>query len=306
MAAYLRVSDAIAECVASGALSPGDRLPSVREAARRYETAPATVTRAYRRLAEAGVIDAITEGRRSRVATGGYLAARRLTGQAAGTGLLRLGGSDDPALDLVLREAGDGRIVTVGERGSFHGLTGLWRGSADAAAIHLRHHSGEYNSPFARTLLRGRHPVLIHLWRREQGLLAPQGCPARVAGLRGLRVARRRFGTGTRVLLDRLLADADVPAAAVTGPEAATHLEVGMAVAAGQADAGLGVRAAATLLGLDFTPVTWEDFDIALSADALDDAQPLIAALQRETVRSTVEALGGYDLSASGMVRLLD
>jgi molybdate-binding protein len=306
MTTYLQVSDDIAERVASGVLEPGDRLPSVREAARQYATTPATATRAYRRLAGAGVIDAVTEGRRSRVATGGQLAARRLTGQVAGSGLLRLGGSDDPALDIVLREAEDGRIVTVGERGSFHGLTGLWRGSADAAAIHLRHHSGEYNSPFACTLLRARRPALIHLWRREQGMLAPGKSPAGVAGLRGLRVARRRFGTGTRVLLDRLLADAGIPAAAVTGPEAATHLEVGMAVAAGQADAGLGVRAAATLLGLGFTPVTWEDFDIALSADALDDAQPLMAALLRPSVRSAVEALGGYDLSQSGTVRLLD
>jgi hypothetical protein len=44
---------------------------------------------------------------------------------------------------------------------------------------------------------------------RTQALLTPEGNPARVTGvadLRGLRVARRQFGTGTRVLLDRLLA----------------------------------------------------------------------------------------------------
>jgi DNA-binding transcriptional regulator YhcF (GntR family) len=164
MATYLRVSDDIAERVASGALTMGDELPSMREAARWYGTTTTTVARAYRRLADAGVIDSM-DRRRSRVARGGGLAARRLTGQAA-SGLLRLAGSDDPALDIVLREAGDGRVATVGARGSFHGLTGLWRGTADAAAIHLRHRSGAHNSPFARTLLRGRRPALIHLWRR--------------------------------------------------------------------------------------------------------------------------------------------
>jgi len=199
-------------------------------------------------------------------------------------------------------------VVTVGTRGSFHGLTGIWRGTADAAAIHLQHRSGERNSPFARTLLRGRQPTLIHLWRREQGLLTPEGNPAGVSGieqLRGLRVARRQFGTGTRVLLDRLLADAGIAPESVAGPETASHLEVAMAIASGQADAGLGVRAAATALDLSFTPVAWEDFDIVLSADALASAEPLIAALRDPAVQSAVDSLGGYDLSKTGTIELL-
>jgi molybdate-binding protein len=44
--------------------------------------------------------------------------------------------------------------------------------------------------------------------------------------------------------------------ASVAGPEAGSHLEVAMTVASGQADAGLGVRAAATALDLGFVPVT--------------------------------------------------
>lgn len=308
MATYLRVSDEIAGRVASGALAAGDELPSVRDAALRYGTTTTTVARAYRRLADAGVINSAGR-RRCRVAAGGDLAARRMMGHAADSGLLRLAGSDDPALDVVLRETRAGQVVTVGARGSFHGLTGLWRGSADAAAIHLRHRSGAHNSPFARTLLRGRRPALIHLWRREQGLLTPEGNPGHVTGvaeLRGLRVARRQFGTGTRVLLDQLLADAGIPPAAVTGPEAASHLEVAMAIAAGQADTGLGVRAAATALGLGFIPLAWENFDIVLSADTLQAAEPLIAALRQAAVRSAVDALGGYDLAQSGTVQLLD
>ena len=307
MATYLQVSDDIAERVASGALTAGDELPSVREAARRYGTTTTTAARAYRRLADAGVIHS-ADRRRSRVADGGDCAARRLIGQVAGSSLLRLAGSDDPALDIVLREAGADRVVTVGTRGSFHGLTGLWRGRADAAAIHLRHRSGVHNGPFAHALLRGRRPALIHLWRREQGLLTPEGNPARVTGvadLRGLRVARRQFGTGTRVLLDRLLANAGIPDSAVTGPEADSHLEVAMAIAAGQAEVGLGVRAAATALDLSFTPVTWEDFDVVLSADALEAAEALIAALRDPAVQSVVHSLGGYDLSRIGTVWLL-
>ena len=308
MATYLQVSGDIAGRVASGELAAGEELPGVREAARRYGTTTTTMARAYRRLASAGVIE-VADRRRSRVAVEGALAARRLLDGAQGEpAVLRLAGSDDPGLDIVLRGAGDGRVVTVGARGSFHGLTGIWQGTADAAAIHLRHRSGTQNSPFARTLLRGRQPALIHLWRREQGLLTPDGNPAGLTGveqLRGLRVARRQFGTGTRALLDRLLADAGIPPESVTGPEAASHLEVAMAVASWQADAGLGVRAAATALDLSFTPVTWEDFDIVLSADALVAAEPLIAALRDPAVQSAVSSLGGYNLSGTGTVRLL-
>ena len=303
MARYLQVSNQVASDVAARVLGPGDELPSIRDAASRYNTTGSTIGRAYRHLADAGVID-IADRRRSRVAAGGEIAARRLLD---GDRALRLAGSDDPGLDLVLRHAG-ASVVTVGARGSFHGLTRIWRGTADAAAIHLWHRSGTHNSPFARALLRGRRPAIIHLWRREQGLFTPEGNPGHIAGppdLRTLRVARRQYGAGTRVLLDRLLTEAGIAPASVTGPETGSHLEVAMSVAAGQADTGLGVRAAATALDLGFVPVAWEDFDIVLSGDALAAAEPLIAALRDPGVQSTISALGGYDIARAGAVEYL-
>jgi len=303
MARYLQVSSEIASEVESGKLGPGDELPSIRDAAARYRTTGSTIGRAYRHLATAGVIE-VADRRRSRVAAAGASAAGRLLG---GHPALRLAGSDDPGLDIVLRQAGSS-VVTVGARGSFHGLTGIWRGTADAAAIHLRHRSGGHNSAFARALLRGRRPAIIHLWRREQGLLTPPGNPDHISDpgdLRALRIARRQYGAGTRVLLDRLLTEAGVAPASVSGPEAASHLEVAMSVASGQADAGLGVRAAASALDLGFVPVIWEDFDIVLSGDALPAAEPLICALRDPDVRSSIHSLDGYDLSRAGSVDML-
>jgi putative molybdopterin biosynthesis protein len=78
-----------------------------------------------------------------------------------------------------------------------------------------------------------------------------------------------------------------------------------MSVASGQADAGLGVRAAAEALDLHFIPVAWEEFDIVLTGDALAAAEPLIAAVRDPVVQSSVCALGGYDLSRAGAVELL-
>jgi molybdate-binding protein len=321
MATYHDLSMSIAGEVASGALAPGDALPSVRATASRHVTTTVTVARAYRHLADAGVIET-GDRRRARVSTAGPAAAARLLGEGAdpgqalatpagpaqpATAVLRLAGSDDPGLGIALRDAG-ASVLMVGPRGSFHGLSQLWAQTADAAAIHLRHHSGAYNAPFAAQLLRGRRPAVIHVWRREQGIISTGGGPARVADLARSarwRFARRQFGTGTRALLDRLLAEAGVPEDSVRGPEVATHLEVAMAVAAGQAEAGLGVRAAAAALGLEFTPLAWEDFDIVLSGDDLPAAEALIETLRDHAVRESVSALGGYDVSRAGAVQLI-
>ena len=78
-----------------------------------------------------------------------------------------------------------------------------------------------------------------------------------------------------------------------------------MSVASGQADTGLAVRAAATALDLGFIPLTWEDFDIAISGDALPAAEPLIFALRDQRVQSAISVLGGYDISRMGSVEML-
>lgn len=303
MTRYLEVSSEIARLVEAGELPTGAELPSVRVLAAGRDTTPSTISRAYRHLAHAGVITQ-SERRRATVAADGAFAAKRLLGRERP---FRLAGSDDPALDVVLRRAGRS-VIAVGTRGSFQGLTALWRGTADGAAIHLLHRSGVYNVPFARALLRDRQPSLIHLWRREQGLLVPLGNPRRISepgDLKELQVAKREFGAGTRVLLDRMLADADIAPDAVAGPVAGSHLEIALAVASGVADTGLGVRAAATALDLDFVPLVWEDYDIALGAEALGAAAPLIDALRDRTVRGSIAELGGYDVEMTGAIEIL-
>lgn len=303
MALYRRLGELLADQVESGKLTPGDCLPSIRELARAYGTTTATVGRAYQELADAGVID-IRERARATVAVDGQGAARRmLNGHVA----LRLAGSDDPALDLALRATG-ATVVAIGERGSFQGLTRLWQGTADAAAIHLPHRSGIPNKPFAISVLRHRQPVLIHLWRREQGLLTPPGNPdhiSELADVRGLRMARRRLGTGTRVLLDHLLAQAGITPKQIQGPEAGSHLEVAMTIATGQADVGLGARAAATAMGLDFLPLAWEEFDLILSGAMLDATEPLLSTLRDPTVQAAINELGGYDTNKTGVIESL-
>jgi len=303
MTRYLEITQAIAARVMSGELEPGAELPSIRELAQQQRTTPSTVSRAYRHLEHAGVISQ-GDRRRARVAPDAEMAARRLLRSDRD---FRLAGSDDPALDIVLREAGRA-VVTVGTRGSFQGLTALWRGTAEGAAIHLLHHSGVYNAPYASALLRGRLPTLIHLWRREQGLLVAPGNRKRITTVNDLqhaRVAKREFGAGTRVLLDRMLTDAQIAPDSVPGPDCASHLEVALAVASGIADVGVGVRAAAQALDLEFIPLVWEQYDVVLAGDSISAAEPLITALRTPAVRSSIEQLGGYVAEHAGEIEAL-
>jgi len=300
MTRYLDLTAKLAARIAAGELPAGSALASVRELAAQEGTTASTVGRAYRELAEAGAIE-LAPRRAGRVAAHGPLMARSLL---RGRAPFRLAGSDDPALSLLMAAVPDA-VASVGAAGSYRGLTALWSGRADGAALHLRHRSGEYNAPFARAVLAGRDPVLVHLWRREQGLIVPAGNPQRierVADLAAVRVARRPTGTGTRTLLDRLLLDARLDPAAIAGPVVELHLDVALAVATGEADAGLGLRSAATPLELGFVPVVWEPFQIATTRTQSGGVRPLLEALAGGDAAGRILALGGYDLEGAGEV----
>ncbi|MHA6628724.1 substrate-binding domain-containing protein [Pseudonocardia sichuanensis] len=298
MTRYVEISTELARRVRYGDLLPGGELPAIRGYGRELGATSSTIVRAYRHLADAGVIT-LVDRRRARVSTDGPIAAARLL---EADRVFRLAGSDDPALQLLLCHAGPA-VVPVGTRGSFHGLRALARGDADGAAIHLRHYTGVYNAPYARALLADQRPHLLHLWRREQGLLVPAGNPQRITGPADLarrRVARREPGAGTRVLLEQQIITAGTDPYAVTGPELTSHLEIALAVASGIADAALGLRATVTDLGLEFIPLIWESYDVVLGAAVLGAARPLIAAVNDPGVRAAVDAIGGYDLAAAG------
>ena len=54
---WSQIEESVRHLVASGALRPGDPLPSVRDLAREQRINPNTVAKAYQRLAEAGVVE---------------------------------------------------------------------------------------------------------------------------------------------------------------------------------------------------------------------------------------------------------
>lgn len=294
----------VAQEIAAGRWAEGDPLPGVRKLAREAGCSAGTAARAYAALRDGRVLCGTP---RSPFAVADQGAARA-AGWRSDAGTLRVGGSDDPALDLLVRAAGSSVSVAPGARGSVQGIVALGRGTADAAALHLLDAaSGRWNDAFARGALAGRPVMLIHLWRREQGLVLQRGNPKRIRGVGDLaqrRIAWRPAGSGSRLLLERLMLSEGSRPCPERGAPAETHFAVAAAVAAGAADAGLAVRAVAESVGLDWIPVVTESFELAIAADSRMAAEPLLQILASAAVHQQLAQAPGYDLAMSGEVRI--
>ena len=300
---WQEVAARVAREIAAGRRAQGERLPGVRRLASEAGCSPGTAARAYAALRDAELIRGAP---RSSFVVAPQAAARAGSWHP-GAGAVRLAGSDDPALDLLLRAGGGSATLAPGARGSLPGLEQLARGTADAAAVHLLDvATGRWNEGFARGALAGQPVLLVHLWRREQGLVVPRGNPKRIRAVADLaehRVAWRPPGAGSRLLLERLMLQEGVQPRPDLGVQANSHLAVAAAVASGAADAGLAVRAVADSLGLDWIPVANEWFELALAAASRPAMEPLLNVLASTAVQRRLGALPGYELGMSGEMR---
>jgi putative molybdopterin biosynthesis protein len=225
-------------------------------------------------------------------------------------------GSNDPALALlegmVRRENPSFRLLAL-PTGSQGGLAALARGRCHLAACHLLDpESGEENLPWCRRLLPQGGYRLLTLCHRTQGLMVPQGNPLGITGVSSLADGKLRFvnrqpGSGTRILVDHLLAREGIDRGTIHGfsTELLTHAAVAATVAGGMADAGPGVEAAAVSQGLSFVPFHEERFELVVPDSSM--AEPavasLLAAVASDDFRHALAALHGYRADETGAWR---
>lgn len=239
-----------------------------------------------------------------------WLAARAAGASSRPAAPPTIAGSHDPLLEWAVRESRCGLALLT--QGSRDGLERLAAGEACAALLHLPHADlADFNREAADAGLRGRDVALVEWGRREQGLLVARGNPKRLATLgqlarRGVRVMLRQPGSGSRELLERLLERERVKPAALHAARetASTESDLASAIAAGEADAGVGARAAARLFNLDFVPLAVERLDLAVSRARWFD--PPLQALWRfarsRRFAAHADSLTGYDLAHAGEV----
>jgi molybdenum cofactor synthesis domain-containing protein len=208
-------------------------------------------------------------------------------------------GSHCTGLDLVTAPlARAGLIVRSIAVGSLGGLAAARRGECDLAPIHLFDEKTEsYNTPFL-----GEGLELIPGWRRMQGIVFRAG-DARFEGLNAQEAVRaaladpacimvnRNQGAGTRILIDRLLADAR-PDGYWNQPR--SHNAVAAAVAQHRADWGMTIAPVAHAAGLGFIPLAEEHYDFALVTARKHRAavQAFLEALASEESRAALEQAG--------------
>jgi molybdopterin molybdotransferase/putative molybdopterin biosynthesis protein len=208
-------------------------------------------------------------------------------------------GSHCVGLDVLIdRLEAEGVAVKAMNVGSTGGLAAARRGECDLAPIHLMDpETGEYNRP-----LLGPGLALIPGYRRLQGIVfrkgdrrftglsAPEALAAALADPDCLMVSRNA-GSGTRILLDRLLAGAR-PAGYWSQPK--SHNAVAAAVAQDRADWGVTIASVAHQYELGFIPIQDEHYDFAVPAARLDRpaVQRFRALLDDPEIRVALAARG--------------
>jgi putative molybdopterin biosynthesis protein len=222
-----------------------------------------------------------------------------LIGDAARAPDVVIMGSHDIALDVVvgaLAERGfSARTIAVGSQG---GVAAAERGQCDVAPVHLVDPAtGVYNKHLLSPGL-----SLVEGWRRMQGILFRPG-DARFEGKSAENAAHaalgdtdclmvnRNAGSGTRVLVDKLLAGARPPGYA---NQPRSHNAVAAAIAQGRADWGVAIEPVARMYGLGFLPLAPEHYDFIVVDSRRDRpaVQAFLAALTDAATRERIRALG--------------
>jgi molybdate transport repressor ModE-like protein len=226
---------------------------------------------------------------------------------------LRITASHGFAVDALIKQLNSENIpVEINYRSSLEAVAALSHNECDLAGFHVpvgefKHAGGQ---PYLKWLDPRQH-ALIHLVYRSVGLFIAKGNPKKIKGLadlrrKDLRFVNRQAGSGTKILLELLLAKEKISPKSIADYESVefTHAAVAAYVASNMADVGFGVEVAARHFDLDFIPIARENYFFACNASALD--QTLLKStrniLHSAAFRNTVNKLAGYDGTQSGTI----
>ena len=238
--------------------------------------------------------------------------------ERAATLLLRVAASHDLVLAALANAppARSGLRLELSFMGSLPALKEFAEGRADVAGFHVPIASRpDWDRSLMLHGLRARRDRLIRFVDRDQGLILPRGNPMQVRSLhdiadRRLRFVNRQRGSGTRLLIDQMIARDRIDATDILGygNEEFTHRAVAATVASGGADSGFGLRAAAAEYRLAFIPLVREHYFLAVRAKAVDQAAVarLVQTLRSPAFAQLARRFAGYKANGAGSVVGID
>ncbi|MBS3996914.1 MAG: helix-turn-helix transcriptional regulator [Hydrogenophaga sp.] len=240
--------------------------------------------------------------------------------QALGAKVLTLYASHDHALnalqDMAVSQGSDGGpgvYLDIRFCGSVDAIRALNEGRCVLAGFHTQPFAdaASLSARTYRPLLKPGTHKIIGFARRAQGLIVTAGNPLKLRDLGDVARLQARFvnrakGTGTRLLLEELMAQAGLEPIDISGFHTveSSHAAVAQAVASGRADVGLGTEYAARSQGLGFVPLTDERYLLVCLKAALDTpgVQRLLALLRSQPWQARLNALPGYASDHCGEV----
>jgi putative molybdopterin biosynthesis protein len=223
----------------------------------------------------------------------------QLIGRARRLADLVIVGSHCVGLDAIVgRLRAEGVQVKALNVGSTGGLAAAKRGECDIAGIHLMDAAtSEYNRPFLTPAL-----DLIPGYRRMQGIVfragdprfegrLPQDAVAAALADGDCLMVSRNAGSGTRILIERLLNGARPPG---YWAQPKSHNAVAVAVAQKRADWGIAIESVARQYGLGFIPLQDEHYDFVVPRARLlrPAVQKFRALLGDASVQDALAVLG--------------
>lgn len=224
-------------------------------------------------------------------------------------------GSHDPIIDIaadIMHTRNKKYFMSSSNVGSTGGLMALKTGETHMAPTHLLDmETGEYNVPYLKKYVPDREIVLVKCVGRIQGFMVKKGNPKNIKTFNDLerediKFINRQRGSGTRLLTDYSLKKSGISPEKINGysREEFTHLAVAAAVESGDADVGLGIYSAASMMGLDFIPVCNEEYDLAIPEEYMDSdiVGEFIETIKSKEFKDKLDELGGYDYSDTGTI----
>ena len=225
-------------------------------------------------------------------------------------------GSHDLILDLIadMMSRESDVFLSSTNVGSMGGLMALKNSETHIAPIHLLDEvTGAYNIPIIKKILKGKQVAIIKGVGRVQGVMVKKGNPLAIKELADLtkcRYVNRQRGAGTRILFDYLLKKSSIESSQITGydREAATHMAVAAVIKNDSADAGMGILSAANAMGLDFIPISNEEYDFAIPVEFLDlwHVKVFIEMLKNPNFHQKLDEFGGYTYENCGDVIFIE
>jgi putative molybdopterin biosynthesis protein len=176
--------------------------------------------------------------------------------------------------------------------------------------------SGAWELPNLRHSLGDMECLVVTFAHWEEGLIVRQDNPKKIRSIADIakptvRIVNREAGSGARRLLDNQLAATRIKPHRIKGysNEVSSHLDVASRIRAGLADAGIGVRAAAAIYGLEFVPLQRERYDLVIPKTyyaTMSGVRVLLDTIVTKRFRDELEALGSYDTRDTGKLVEVD